>query len=113
MDTLNAVMMGMANRNKELKVFDWNKAAKLIKDSKVKYAEAGLAGSWEHTGGIIFRDGKPASKKNTYVYLASIWAIPQLFIDGFFYDCYKMQSDTPNWDSDTFWPKSARKIIGK
>ena len=42
----------------EVKVFDWNRAARLIKDNNVKTASAGLKGDWEWTGGTIF-DGRP------------------------------------------------------
>lgn len=38
----------------EVKVFDWNRAARLIKDNNVKTASAGLKGDWEWTGGTIF-----------------------------------------------------------
>ena len=32
MDSMNAFMMGQANRGKELMVFDWDRAATIIKD---------------------------------------------------------------------------------
>lgn len=111
MDTLSAFAMGQANRNKELKVFDWHKAAKLIKESGSKNASAGLSGDWEWTGGEIFRDGKPVPKEDTYTYLASTWATPELMHDGEMIDCYLMQSQTPGWDEDTYWPDSALAIL--
>ena len=64
----------------KLRVFDWTKAAHLIKEQKPDVAEAGLAGDWEYTGGIIYEDGKP--DKKSYTYLASLWAIPQIKLDG-------------------------------
>lgn len=111
MDTMNAFMMGETNRHKELKVFDWDKAAQLIKENGFKDASAGLAGDWEYTGGEIFTDGKP--NMDDYTYLASTWATPEIEIDGEVYDCYKMESETPNWDSHTKWPKSALDIINQ
>lgn len=42
MDNAIAFKMGEANRHKELMVFDWDKAAKLIKESTAQYACAGL-----------------------------------------------------------------------
>lgn len=42
MNTIAAFIMGEANRGNELKVFDWDKAARLIKERKPDYASAGL-----------------------------------------------------------------------
>ena len=111
MNSMTAFAMGKANRGKELMVFDWDKAAQLIKDSGVKYASAGLKFDWEWTGGEIFTDGMPTLEGDTYVYLASTWATPQLEIGGEIIDCYKMQSETDGWSSETYWPDSARTIL--
>lgn len=111
MENAKAFAMGLANQHKELMVFDWDKAARLIKEKKVNYAEAGLQGDWEYTGGKIFEDNKPVPKEDTYVYLASTWATPEIEINGELFDCYKMQSETPDWDSGTYWPDSALAII--
>lgn len=112
MDTMSAFLMGEANRGKEQMVFDWDKAAQLIKDKKASEASAGLSGDWEYTGGPILSDGIPVPDEDTYVYLASTWATPQLEIDGERLDCYKMKSETDGWDSSTYWPESARQILG-
>jgi hypothetical protein len=111
MDSLEAFALGQANRDKELMVFDWEKAAKLIKQKGEKNASAGLRNDWEWTGGMIFTNGKP--DMDDYTYLASTWAIPELEINGEIFECYKMQSDRPGWDSDTKWPKTALRILGK
>ncbi len=74
MDTISAFAMGMANRSKESMVFDWDKAAKLIKERQPNSAEAGLSGDWGCTGGEIYRDGEPIL--NSYTFLASTWATP-------------------------------------
>lgn len=110
MDTMSAFAMGEANRDKPVKVFDWDKAAQIIKDRGCKNASAGLRGDWEYTGGDILEDG--AIPNYHYTYLASTWATPELEVDGEIIDCYKMQSETEGWDSGTFWPESARKILG-
>ena len=110
MDTMSAFAMGQANRHKELMVLDWEKAAKMIKDRDAKDASAGLAGDWEWTGGDILVDGKIPEDSSPY--LASTWATPEIEIGGLKHDCYKMQSKTPGWDADTFWPEEARKILG-
>lgn len=111
MDSLTAFAMGMANRDKELMVFDWDKAAKIIKECDATEAAAGLEGDWGYTGGPIFANGKPVPAEETYVYLASTWATPQLEVAGDVIDCYKMQSETPEWDAGTYWPESALKIL--
>lgn len=113
MDTLSAFAMGQANTGKELMVFDWDKAAKLIKKRKYKtqIVSAGLSGDWEWTGDVIYDNGKPKLDNNAY--LASTWAIPELDIDGERIECYKMKSETDKWDADTKWPKSALEILNK
>ncbi len=109
MDTMKAFAMGEATRGQELKVFDWDKAAKLIAERRATYAEAGLARDWDYTGGAILRDGEPYSE--SYTYLASTWATPQLEVDDETIDCYRMASEVPGWDSDTKWPPSALAIL--
>ena len=94
-------------------VFDWEKAAPLIKERDAKNASAGLSGDWEYTGGPILRDGKPVPKEEACVYLASTWATPELEIDGETIDCYRMESATPDWDAHTYWPKTALSISEK
>lgn len=110
MDRMSAFARGQANRNKELMVFDWDKAAQIIKDRGAQAAGAGLSGDWECTGGKILTDGKPNTK--SYTYLASTWATPELEIEGEMIDCFRMQSETPGWDSATKWPDSALAILG-
>jgi hypothetical protein len=112
MNTMSAFIRGEANRGKELKVFDWVQAARIIKERGAKNASAGLAGDWEWTGGDIFENGAPVPEEDTYAYLASTWATPELNVDGDVMDCYKMQSETPGWDSNTYWPEEARKELG-
>ena len=104
-----------ANRGKQMKVFDWDKAARLIKERKPKIAEAGLEGDWEYTGGVIYRNGKPVTDNDigdSYTYLASTWATPILELDGDPVECYVMD-DKRGWDEHTKWPKSALEILKK
>lgn len=110
MDTIMAFAMGEANRYKEEMVFDWNKAARLIKQRKPFIASAGLRDDWEWTGDIIYEGGKP---KKSHTYLASTWAVPELDLDGEIIECYKMQSEVPEWNSGTKWPKSALDILNE
>lgn len=112
MNTLAAFMIGEANRGREEMVFDWDKAAQIIKDTGTTVAYAGLRDDWEYTGGAIFRDGKPVQKPD--VFLASTWAVPELIVPGEpVVECYKMQSQTPGWHAKTVWPKSALDIVCK
>jgi hypothetical protein len=116
MDTFKAFAMGRAATisGNSQKIFDWNKAAQILKDKKAKYAEAGLEGDWEYTGGTILLDGKPFIKDNVYTYLSSNWATPQLELDGETIDCFIYEDDNPNnWDSGTYWPQSALDIFNK
>lgn len=94
---------------KEMMVFDWNKAARLIRDRNPKSASAGLDGDLGHAGGEIYRSGEIIEDK--YTYLASTWATPMLKLDGGRYECYLMQSEAPYCAEDTKWPKSARRIL--
>ena len=109
MNSIMAFAMGEAHRNCELMVFDWDKAARLIKERKPKLARAGLENDFEWTGGTIWQNGKPV--KNDSTYLSSTWATPILELDyGEEIPCYIMEHET-NWDSDTKWPDSALAII--
>lgn len=111
MDTLSAFARGEANRGRESMVFDWDKAANLIVESGAVSASAGLRGDWEWTGGDILENGKPVPREDTYVFLASTWATPELSLDGETVDCFKMESETPGWNADTYWPESALAIL--
>lgn len=103
--------MGQAHRGRPPMVFDWDKAAELIRRSGAKSARAGLRGDWEWTGGHILKDGSPVPKEETYTYLASTWAVPEIEVDGEIHECYRMQEDSPGWDEKTYWPESALLIL--
>jgi len=111
MDMGTAFMMGRATRDRELMVFDWEKAARIIRERNVSDADAGLSGDWDSTSGAILRAGIPVPRGDTSTYLASTWATPELEIDGAGIDCYRMQSETPGWDASTSWPPAAVKIL--
>ena len=111
MDTIMAYANGQANRGKHLMVFDWDMAARLIKERNAQDASAGLSGDWDWTGGCILADGKPVPRDDTYTYLASTWATPELELDDEIIDCWRYQKDTDKWDAHTYWPESARKIL--
>ena len=108
MDTALAFALGEMNRGKELMVFDWIKAAKIIKERNPIIASAGLRDDWEWTGGTIYENGKIV--KDCYTFLASTWAVPELDIDGEIIECYVMKHET-KFDAYTKWPKSALDIL--
>ena len=108
MDTMMAYALGELTRNQECKVFDWDKAAKIIKERDAKDAWAGLNEDYRSTGGMILEDGKIV--KDPYVFLASTWDIPTLYVGGDEIPCYVMESQT-EWDESTKWPESAVKIL--
>lgn len=106
MDSLFAFAMGQIHKNDRSKVFDWIKAARLIRLRLPKVASAGLAGDWEYTSGEIYRDGAPIPADETYTYLSSNWALPELDIDGEVIDCWVWRDET-TWDAHTYWPPEA------
>lgn len=117
MDTMAAFAMGEANRGNEPKVFDWDKAAEIIRDKKPIWAVAGLEEDMEWTAGAIYQAGKPTYDK--YTYLASTWATPVLYMktgrteDLEVIPCYRMEHEVPHWGSGTKWPQSALEILMK
>ena len=112
MDTFSAMAMGSMNRGNRVRVFDWDRAAKLIRESKPTEAGAGLSQDWEFTGGIIFRDGEAIMdrEENGNMYLASTWATPELSLDGDIIDCWVWEDET-EWSEKTYWPFSALRIL--
>lgn len=110
METAKACAKNLAaiNAGEKPRVFDWDKAAEIIKERGTKEASAGLSQDWEWTGGTILSKGEPVM--NDYTYLASNWAIPELEVDGEIIECWKYKEDT-EWDCDTKWPKSALNIL--
>lgn len=111
-DTMTAFARGAAAREAgaKMRVFDWDKAARLIREHKAANAEAGLSGDLEWTAGSIFKDGAVVASDDTYTYLASCWATPVLIIDGEEIDCW-VEGDKTQWDAKTYWPESARLIL--
>lgn len=109
-----ALAQAARRRGEVGKVFDWDKAARLIAESRPVRAEAGLARDWPSTGGEIWRDGKPVPQDETYTYLASAWATPQLILDygdqEDTVDCWVPETDT-EWGADTYWPESALALV--
>jgi hypothetical protein len=109
MDTMLAFMNGEASRGNEQKVFDWITAIKIMIESNCNIASAGLIEDYDYTVGDILRNKEPCL--DDYCYLASTWATPTLYYDGHTVACWKMQSDVPDYGSDTKWPEDALKLF--
>ena len=109
MDSMQAMMMGLLNKGKEQKVFDWDKAASIIKERQPEQAVAGLKEDMVYTAGVIWEHGHIVT--DSYTYLASTWSTPVLVIDDCdIIPCYLMKSET-TYTSGTVWPESALAII--
>ena len=108
MNSILAFMNAKASANKEPRVFDWDKAARLIAERKPNIAVAGLKEDMEYTAGVIWREGEYVTNK--YTYLASSWATPVLVMDDEEIDCYTNKNESP-WEAHTKWPLSAIKIV--
>ena len=111
MDTLAAFAMGLANQNKDRMVFDWDRAAKIIREKRPERADAGLSGDLEYTCDTIYRDGRPVPSEQSSPYLASTWATPVLIIDWEEIECFRMEPELPGWDEKTYWPASALAML--
>lgn len=111
MDSTIAFLNGEAARRSGARsmVFDWHKAARLIRERKPTCASAGLHGDWEYTGGDIYRDGEAIT--GDYTYLASLWATPEVNLDGEVEACWIYEDQSDGWDSGTKWPASALSIL--
>lgn len=94
---------------KAIKVFDWDKAVRLILAAKAKKASAGLAEDWGWTSGQILRDGVPVYDHGTY--LSSPWATPVIKIDHILYPCWASDSERPDWHHHTRWPSSSLALL--
>lgn len=92
------------------KVFDWDKAAQIIKERKPESADAGLMEDWFWTADCIYENGKPLTEGSS-AWLASFWATPVLKINSEIIMCYKTDSEAPEWSACTNWPESALQIL--
>lgn len=96
------------------KVFDWDKAARIIKERNPQRALAGLTEDWFWTGGTIWKEGQICTADPPY--LLSSWATPVIILEDEGsreeIDCWRLYTET-EWDEHTNWPESARKILGE
>ena len=92
------------------KVFNWIKAANIIKENPEKTWYAGLLEDWYWTSDIIWKNGHTTDCDELYPY--SIWATPILMStdNSEFIECW-VPADEVDWDDDTKWPEEALNII--
>lgn len=122
MDHMTAYMRGRASRDAPLRVFDWEKAARLIVQHKPRIVSAGLSGDWGCTGDAIYDADKGGPLADAGTYLSSTWAIPEIQLscccededDG---DCWRYQEDLAaegkDWGPATVWPQEALVILAE
>lgn len=91
------------------RVFDWVKAAQILKERQPDVASAGLQYDWWWTAGEIWRNGSP--ELDSYTYLASNWATPLLVIGDEEIECWRYVTDTPGWNAGTTWPPEALAVL--
>jgi len=113
------MMMGMGmdhGKAENHKVFDWIKAAKLIREhcmvgelfnAKIEVS-AGLAEDWGCTSGPIFSEGSIVNEDDTYAYLSSSWATPIIDIGGEEHECWSYRKDVK---SEDYWHAAAVNIL--
>ena len=92
------------------RVFDWEKAARIISSNPNVCYHAGLLEDWYYTSDVIWINGK---HRNHNAYLFSQWATPIIVSseDDTYTECWVHEVDRPEWDAETSWPKEAQDII--
>jgi hypothetical protein len=91
-------------------VFDWVKAAQLIRDRRPLKAVARLAEDIDWTSVVIYCNG--AIVDGGTPFLASSWATPVLVLDDEEIDCFvELIKDDSHYE--LMWPKEARAILSE
>lgn len=106
LNTVRAMFFhGQINRHRCDLVFDWEKAARLIREKKPYIAHAGLEDSWEREYRKIYQGGLPvysetfhSPNKKPVLIMNSSEPIP----------CCKMEYDTNGMEP---WPREALDIL--
>ena len=113
MDTIKAIQLAELSSGIENKVFDWVKAANIIKENPNKNWNAGLSCDLEWTGGRIWDADKKNIDNNSYTFLSSNWAIPVIYDDsGLEIECYVKATET-EYGEETRYPKEFMDILFK
>ena len=108
LEALDAARAAVSSGN-TYRVFDWQKAARLIHKHMPAIAEAGLAEDWDKTETVIWCDDHPVM--GGAASLASVWATPILVMDGLECDCYFVARFEPiGWEGRARWPDNSAKV---
>lgn len=110
-DPFDIFVNGFRHEKNERRVFDWNKAARVLRDRDETTCKACIIEDYNETVGFILVDGRPAID-HPLPYLSSCWGTPCLvFENGDSMPCWIPQSESPDWTGYTYWPESARNIL--
>ena len=114
-DSIESIFEAVATAKKtNTKVFDWEKAAKIIRNLNPDVCvSAGIRGN-DGTIDSIFENGKPVT--DGIAYLESWCGTPVLIIVDDHYDveipCYIFKNECEyDWDGQTLWPQMALDIL--
>lgn len=98
-----AVIEAAKAANCPMRVFDWDRAYKVIQKAGPKRTyQAGLAEDLDYTIGTIWKDDKPVEE--SHAYLCSKWATPILILDDEELECWLFDYESKYTDEDCLWP---------
>jgi len=102
----------------EIMVFDWHKAASIIKNRTPQQASVGLYSDLgytqggrgrsnstsvfaEFTGGHLYFNGAPVKMEDAHSFLVRSRSVPEIEVDGAVEECVIERSKTPGWGQTT------------
>ena len=92
-------------------VFDWEKAAEVLRERQPVAASVSFIGKHERTEPVlIYRDGEPTPDPRTFCPYDA-FDKPTLLIDGDEIECFRLENTITTWAIDEYWPESARRIL--
>lgn len=98
--------------SKSFKAFDWESAAKLIKERGAKEVSIGLMEDWDCTSVTILECGQVIKPEYSEHHLLSNWATPMMVIDEEEVECYYDNLGLEEArKSQELWPKVALEIL--
>lgn len=113
---MRAMAMGAATKGQPMKVFDWDKAASIIREHNITDADAGLVEDWFWTGASILEDGKVPDREGWRPHCSSSWATPVIRWGEETRECWVMQDEAKERGFQTggaWWPDSALAILNR
>ncbi len=104
---IEGFLIGDLHRNKELKVFDWDKFTEylLTQDEFPDSIKIGLNGDFDFTSTQAISNKKINEIPSVQMWLSSTHCIPCFAInDNICYECWIVESET-DYNMGTFWPE--------